>query len=262
MSDLLTQTATDAYVEESLGYRESFEHQEPVSGRFELERVVPNWGDVVSKDAYAFIVRWETGGRPFYEQKIKGRPIWPGYSSGITIGCGYDLGYHTMQEFQSDWGTRIPATDISRLAVAIGFKTVEPGRDAKVVRAKELVQLLNDVMIGWDTAIAQFDESKMPNLVGQLERALPNLEKLHAHSYGALLSLVFNRGTPFKNAGPRYTEMVEIRRLMEDGTKSSFEKIPDQFRSMVRIWGAGSGLAQRRLGEAELFTKGLREMQV
>ncbi|MES0133610.1 hypothetical protein NKJ88_01415 [Mesorhizobium sp. M0016] len=62
------------------------------------------WSDVISRKAYDFVLRWETGGRAYHEQVIKGRPVWPEYSSGITIGCGYDLGYHTLPQFQADWG--------------------------------------------------------------------------------------------------------------------------------------------------------------
>jgi hypothetical protein len=29
---------------------------------------------------------------------------WPGGGSGITIGIGYDLGFVTVDQFESDWG--------------------------------------------------------------------------------------------------------------------------------------------------------------
>jgi hypothetical protein len=260
--DRLLKPQPQAVIEEALAYRESYENPEPEDSGFAPERPLPPWQDVVSPAAYEFIVQYETGGRKYYEQVIKGRPVWPQYMSGITIGCGYDLGYHTKAEVSSDWSGRLPASSLNRLMAAVGFKATDPGRDAKVVRARELTKLLADITIGWDVAIVQFDESKMPTLIGQLERALPNLEKLHPHCYGALLSLVFNRGTPFRNPGPRYVEMVEIAKMMKTGTPEAFAKIPDQLRSMARIWGADSGLGQRRKGEADLFELGLREVEL
>lgn len=261
LTEQLLEGVTSADIEESLGYREEPDPEESRALGFAPERLMPEWSDVVSPPAYEFIRTWETGGKAYYEGVIKGRPIWPGFSSGITIGCGYDLGYHERSEFAADWGGRISPEAMRRLEEVIGFRTVDPGRDAKVAQAKELVRARADIQVPWDVAVAQFDDSKMPALVGQLERALPNLDRLHPHSYGALLSLVFNRGASFRSPSPRFAEMVEIRKLMEEGTPAAFAQIPAQLRAMERIWGATSSLAKRRHGEAELFERGLREMQ-
>jgi hypothetical protein len=257
----LLEGVTDAEVAEAMGYRED---PLPTVAAPEAvpERPAPDWRDVLSPAGYEFIVRWETGGRAYYDQVIKGQPIWPGYASGITIGCGYDLGYHTPVQFSADWSDGLPAAAMTRLDPVVGFRTTEPDREAKVRRAKELVRLLADIVVPWGVAIAQFDGQKLPKLVGDLERALPNLDRLHPHCYGALLSLVFNRGTPFRNPDLRYAEMREICRLMERGTPDTLAGIPAQLRSMKRIWGEGSSLAKRREGEAQLFELGLREVQL
>ena len=250
--------ADEAAFVEMRGYREASE----AGGDDALESTPLDrpWPDVISRKSYDFVVRWETGGRPYYEQVIKGRPVWPEYASGITIGCGYDLGYHTLAQFQRDWGDRLPAAEFERLVPAIGFKTDEPNRAAKVVKAKAFVVALKDIVVGWDLAIAQFDESKMPKLVGDLYGALDNLDRLHPHSRGALLSLVFNRGhNGFEADGARYRELREIRRLMRSGTPTDFAKIPAQLRSMRRIWGPNSSLSTRRKEEADLFELGLAE---
>lgn len=256
----LFEGVTDADVAQALGYREAPPAGARRSGAVP-EEPVPRWRDVLSQDAYEFIVRWETGGRAYYEKVIGGRPVWPGYSSGITVGCGFDLGYHTRADFLQQWSANLPKAALERLVQAVGFRTTDPGRSDKVVRAKELVQRLADIEIGWNVAITQFDEHKLPRLVGQLERALPNLDRLHPHGYGALLSLVFNRGAPFRSPDPRYAEMVEIHRLMAKGTVDAFAGVSAQLRSMKRIWGAESSLAKRREGEAQLFELGLRELQ-
>ncbi|MDB5530340.1 MAG: hypothetical protein JWR51_3443 [Devosia sp.] len=248
----------EAALVEMRGYREASE--EGGGDTLESTPLDRPWSEVISRRAYDFVVRWETGGRPYYEQAIKGRPVWPEYASGITIGCGYDLGYHTLAQFQRDWGGRLPAAEFERLVPAIGFKTAEPNRAAKVVKAKAFVVALKDIVVGWDLAMAQFDESKMPKLVGDLYGALDNLDRLHPHSRGAVLSLVFNRGHGgFTADGARYRELREIRRLMLSGTRADFEKIPEQLLSMRRIWGPNSSLSTRRKEEADLFELGLAE---
>ena len=249
-------------IAEMLGYREAFENPLPAPKGRQVESTTLDkpWRDAISKRGYDFCVRWETGGKDYYERIIKGKPIWPGYRTGITIGCGYDLGYHKLAQFTADWGSRLPSADFERLAKAIGFSTREPGRPAKVAKVKALVRSYADIVVDWDTAISQFDQSRMPQLVGQLYRALDNLDRLHPHCRGALLSLTFNRGAGVYSAsGDRFREGREIRRLMISGKASDFRKIPAQLRSMKRIWGAASSLARRRDEEADLFELGIRE---
>jgi hypothetical protein len=255
----LLEGVTDQMVADAASYREELSEATAPSGTLEATTPPSKWSDAISQTAYEFIVRWETGGKAYYEGVIKGRPVWPGYASGITIGCGFDLGYHTLPDFKTQWGSRLAASNLERLAPTIGFKTVDPNRSAKVARAQALVRSLSDITVPWSIAIEQFDNAKMPSLVGQLYGALDNLDKLHPHCRGALLSLVFNRGTSFGNLGDRYTEMRAIKGAMTTGTDASFKIIPAQLRSMKRIWGLHSSLAERREGEAKLFEAGLRE---
>lgn len=75
---------SDAEIEEALAHREP----EPIGtlpAPSVLERPSPDWRDVVSPAAYEFIVTWETGGRPYYERIIKGRPIWPYYLLTLMV---------------------------------------------------------------------------------------------------------------------------------------------------------------------------------
>ncbi|MXP66019.1 hypothetical protein E0493_21990 [Roseomonas sp. M0104] len=251
---------TDKAVAEAMGYREDA----ALDGGPAEEGAAPppDWYDVISQTAYDFIVRWETGGRSYYEKVIRNRPVWPGYSSGVTIGCGYDLGYHEASAVRSDWEGRIGRAALERLEPTIGFRTVEPDRPAKVERAKALVASLSDVTVPWDVAIAQFDAGKLPKLVADLYRGLENLDRLHPHSRGALLSLVFNRGRSFAAQGPRYAEMRAIAEAMREGTPAAFGRIPRLLLDMRRIWGPTSSISERREGEAKLFEAGLSEMRL
>ncbi len=256
----LMERVTDGMVEEALGYRED---PAPSSGGdLESTQLPANPRECISKTGYDFIVRFETGGKAYYERVVKGRPVWPGFQSGITIGCGYDLGHHTLANFQGEWGSLIPKADFVRLARATGFRTIEPDRAKKVQQAKALAQSLSDIVIPWDVAIGQFDRAKFPAYIRELYRALDNLDRLHPHCQGALLSLVFNRGAQFATPGERYTEMRAIGDLMRDGSIASIRQIPDQLRRMKRIWGETSALAERRESEAKLFEAGLSEMRL
>jgi hypothetical protein len=249
---------SDAMIEDAAGYAED-PLSPAVTAELESTPLAVDPASAISRDAHEFIVRWETGGKPYYETVIKGRPIWPGFSSGITIGCGFDLGYHTAAEFEAEWGSRLRRADFDRLRPTIGFKTVAPGREAKVARARSLVASLADIVVPWTVAIEQFETTKLPKLVRQLYGALDNLDRLHPHCRGALLSLVFNRGPSFRADGDRYVEMRKIRAAMTTGTRAAFATIPAELRAMKRIWGAASSLAERREGEAKLFEAGLRE---
>ena len=262
LADDLLATVTDAMVAESFGYREERPELLPeLPGAAIASTPAPaSWREAITQTAYDFIVRWETGGKAYYEQVIKCHPIWPGFASGITIGCGYDLGYHDLGEVRTQWGTRLSVGDLDQLEVAIGLKTTDPNRDQKVTQAKQMVQTFKDIVVPWVVALEQFENAKLPGIVRQLYGALDNLDQIHAHCRGALLSLVFNRGPSFRAQGDRYEEMRAISAAMTDGTRASFDLIPGYLRSMKRIWGADSGLGQRREGEAKLFEQGLAEM--
>lgn len=45
---------------------------------------------------------------------------WPGESSGITLGIGYDIGFVTPEQFEEDWSPYLTSDQIDRLKTAIG----------------------------------------------------------------------------------------------------------------------------------------------
>ena len=122
--DTLLEGVTDTEVAGTLGYREEPGAYTEAAGGLALERPIPDWRDVVSAAAYEFILKWETGGKAYFEGVIKGKPVWPGYTSGVTIGCGYDLGYHKPEEFTADWSARLPAAAMQRLSRGDGSTTL------------------------------------------------------------------------------------------------------------------------------------------
>ena len=103
--------------------------------------------------------------------------------------------------------------------------------------------------------MAVFIGRDMPKWEAIVSRALPNTAKLAPDSFGALVSLAYNRGPSFSNTGDRYREMRAIKDHM---AKEQFAEIPGEFRSMRRLWPTVTGLRNRRDHEAALFEKGLK----
>jgi hypothetical protein len=215
----------------------------------------------ISPAAYDLIVQHETGGRSYYEKVYKGRPVWPGAQSGITIGFGYDLGYYSSDTFKSDWSALPPAI-IGRLLPSIGLH----GGKMPDAQLKQLVQDLRDISISWDTAQTVFRTTTLPVYATKTWNSLPNCEGLPSDCFGALVSITFNRGNsysipPEKDPTNRYAEMRDIKSAM---TRSAFAEIPALMRSMERIWH-GTAIAQemtsRREQEAALFEAALATTQ-
>jgi len=111
----------------------------------------------------------------------------------------------------------------------------------------------NSIRIPWAVAQREFQEREMVKWEARLDKALPNTDLLQPDSYGALVSLAYNRGTSFDLPGPRYLEMRSIKLCM---AAKKFNEIPAHIRSMKRLWN--NGLVARREREALLFEKGLK----
>jgi len=211
-------------------------------------------GVAISKDALDLIVQFETGGKSYYDRFIR-RPSWPGYSSGVTIGFGYDLGYNTKTSIERDWSHELSRSDVDRLKNAAGIRGSSASARASSLR---------DIQIPWETAQRVFFESTLPKYVAlTIDRAFPDAEFLHPHALGALVSLVFNRGTSM--SGSRRREMLTIRKLIEshdEGDPNLYHAIADQILSMRRLWARKNGktdLWGRRAAEAELVKKSLTD---
>jgi hypothetical protein len=213
--------------------------------------------DLISQAAIDLIVREEVSGEDIYERNYR-RPEWPGGSSGVTIGIGYDVGAGVSDRAQlwADWRGRIPNQMIAALEPAIGVT----GDRARLLTAR----LRDRVDVPWDAAMAVFEGVDVPRWYALCAKALPNFEELSPDCRGALVSLAYNRGASFsKRRDPgdsqdRYREMRAIRRYMAE---RRFDPIPDEFRSMKRLWkGKGrDGLLARRDREASLFEIGLKQ---
>lgn len=111
---------------------------------------------------------------------------WPGGGSGITIGIGYDLGYVTVDQFESDWEPFLSADVLARLKTAIGKTGIS---------AKNRAPQFSDIKIKPQDAESVFFNRTLPLHAMRTEQALPGVTELPGNAQGALLSLVFNRST-------------------------------------------------------------------
>ncbi len=202
----------------------------------------------------AFIANEETGGLSYYEM-VTQWPHYPGHSSGITIGAGYDLRYNSEKNFRKTWSQYLPISHIDELAKDIGKK----GSKARVKKLKE-----KGIFIPFKSAWPAFIDHTLPRFYNSTISIYPSLNKLPDLCRSALVSLVFNRGASL--SGSRRREMKNIQSILNMADNDSLtvieqkevlQGIEDEFLSMKRIWKNGSGLIKRRQAEANLWREGL-----
>ena len=255
--DFLASTApTERELTELRSFRERAETESLLESNEPTDSDLAKRSDVVaisaediaklfSERAYQMIIDFEVGGRAQYD-KIYRRPEWPQGDSGVTIGVGYDLGYNKLSEFEAEWQQLLASDAFTRLAGAIGKR-----RNA----AAAYLPNVRDIDIPWQSAELVYRATTVQKFSRIVIATFPNARALHPHAFGALLSLVFNRGSALK--GDRRREMLNIRNHMES---SKFAAIPAELRSMCRLWPEVGGLLKRRKAEAKLFEDGLLEM--
>jgi len=199
-----------------------------------------------SQAAFDLIVEEEVTNEAYYTHHYQ-HFDWPKGQSGPTVGVGYDCGYVTQDELRTDWAGIATDDAIAAMLPACGKRAGEAEAFVNAHRAS--------VTITWDQAIAEFRDREMPKWEARVAAALPNTDQLSPDSFGALVSLAYNRGASFNAPGARETEMRAIRDHM---AARDFDKIPAEFLAMRRLWPPkGSDLWNRREHEAALFQRGL-----
>lgn len=187
------------------------------------------------------LLKYEVGGGKAYYDKYLSKFTWPGGASGPTIAIGVDCGYYTEAEL----------AQIFSFLSGEPLKLVQEASGKKGQSGKEYTVKLRQagIVVEWDKALDIFNKLTWPKFTKLAEKTFPGLDKLHPDAYGAIVSLVFNRGTLLK--GDSRKEMANIRDLVP---KQNYKKIAQQFIDMKRIWiGKGlDGLLERRDAEAAL----------
>lgn len=177
---------------------------------------------------------------------------WPGGGSGITLGYGSDIGADGRA--LDNWKGILTDAEINQLEQARGIT----GRDAAHIASR-----FRNITVTKAQAMKVFRERTLPRWIANTEKTFPRMEELPEDARGALVSLVFNRGTDL--TGERRIEMKRIRDAIKNSQAESGESEKDrinnllrfiafQIRSMKRLWrGRGlDGLLRRREKEAQL----------
>ncbi len=169
---------------------------------------------------------------------------WPGGASGITLGYGYDLGHVTAPQFHADWAGCFSPGHVTRLTTCVGCTGTT---------ARRLAPSVADIRCTVADARRVLVSVSLPVYLARARKAFPGFDVLPLDVQGALVSLVYNRGTRMADSpgtGDR-REMRAIRDLVAEGLVVG---IPEQLRSMQRLWvGKGlDGLIRRREAEAQL----------
>jgi GH24 family phage-related lysozyme (muramidase) len=204
---------------------------------------------MISQPALKLILEFEGVDQPWQ---------WPGGDSGITIGYGYDLGYCTAARFAADWKGRLPAPHYDKLAKVIGFK----GHAAEVQAPK-----FRGIVIDTLASRAVLLERTLPEEEAKTRAAFPGVDKLPADAYGALVSLVYNRGASMGTPGhASYADRQEMRDIAHSIALYAAGSLPlhqtlgsiaAYLRAMKRLWEGKkmAGLIKRRFAEAELVER-------
>ena len=112
--------------------------------------------------------------------------------------------------------------DYNRLSTTIGKKGAT---------ARQALQYVKDIEVPWDEAFEVYQLQTVPKYSKRVLSIYAGAEKIHPHCFGALLALVYNRGS-----GLRGDRRREMRNIADHINNENYERIPDEFRSMKRIW--------------------------
>ena len=199
---------------------------------------------MISKKAIDLIIQHEVGGRAVYEKRYQ-KPIWAGGDSGCTIGLGYDLGYVTEKQFFADW-KGLNLNFLNALKRFCGVK-------GEVVKTMMRGEVLN-VIIPYNMAYDVFVKKSIPKYYSMTKKIYPQLDELNEDTRGALVSMVYNRGTNITGDSRK-----EMRAIVDLVAKKDYEGIAEEIEKSKRLWENRGldGLVLRREAEADLIRESL-----
>jgi len=196
--------------------------------------------DVVAK-ATDFLIKVET---------VQQHPYWPAGSSGVTLGIGWDAGYHTRAELERVWA-ELGADALARLNAASEKKGPE---------AKALIPQLKSIEVPTDVSRHVLVKSLDEYYYSFVMTVFPGLEQLTKEVKVVFISLVFNRGLSMGHEPDwRFAKEVdrrwEFRELRDDVKRTDMFAIYTHLGTMKRLWEASGprGLRIRRRDEQALI---------
>lgn len=195
-----------------------------------------------SEKTLALLLKYEVGGGKPYYDKFLSKFTWPKGQSGPTIAIGIDCAYYTAQELAQIFSF-LPQDQVALIQKAVGQYGAKGEAYTQVLRKA-------GITVNWDQAVEIFNKYTWPKYTKLAEKAFPGLTELHPDAYGAIVSIVFNRGTLM--SGDSRKEMKNIQDLVP---KKDYAAIAKEIKNMKRLWiGKGlDGLLSRRDDEAALI---------
>ena len=195
----------------------------------------------LSKESIDRLIYYEVGGEAYYNKKLKGVTLPPGYSS-LTIGIGIDLAYYSKSKLEEMLDSCCPSLTETAKSLLIRYTGI------KRAQAKKVLISLSWIKIPYAEAYSMFVKYTLPDYAAKALRAYPGLNQLKPNAQGAMVSLVFNRGSSMK--GSRRREMLNLKKHVK---RRDYESMADEFYSMKRLWPKIRGLRLRRDSEAKLI---------
>lgn len=196
-----------------------------------------------SEKTLNLLIKYEVGGGKTYYDKFLSKFTWPGGQSGPTIAIGIDCAYYKPDELVKLFSF-LPLEQIELIQGASGKTGSVLGKNYTSVLRKA------GITVTWEQALEIFNKFTWPKFTKLAEGAFPGLAELHPDAYGAIVSLVFNRGASV--TGSSRKEMLNIKNLIPS---KDYKQIAKEIRNMKRLWvGKGlDGLLERRDAEAALI---------
>ena len=198
--------------------------------------------DKPSPKTLDLLLKYEVGGGKSYYDKFLSKFTWPKGASGPTIAIGIDCAYYTKTELSKIFNF-LPQNQIELIQGSVG-KTGEKGR--------EYTRILRNagITVDWEKALDIFYSITWPKFTKLTNKTFLGATELKEDAYGAIVSIVFNRGTSLN--GQSRLEMRNIRDLIPS---KDYKGIAKEVRKMKRLWiGKGlDGLLERRETEAKLI---------
>jgi hypothetical protein len=178
--------------------------------------------DAVVSKATDFLLRAEG---------VPERPYWPGGKSGITIGAGWDVGYHTAADLHKTWG-KLDAEALGHLEMAVGKRGPA---------AHALLGGLEPVTIPRSLSLGVLNASLKNDYRPLVIKLFPGAEKLPVEAQVALISVVFNRGDaigrdPDWLTAKQLDQRWEMRKMRDDVKGVDMYAMYAHLGIMKRLW--------------------------
>lgn len=168
---------------------------------------------------------------------------WPGASSGVTLGFGFDCGYSTAQEIETAWKPHLAPDHLKAMK---GYAGITGQAARRICR-----QIGDRIKVTKEEAGEVLERCQLDEHLKRTRKIYPELDTLTPTAQTALFLLVLNRGNSL--TGARRAEMRAIQPLVR---AKDYAGIAAQIRSMKRIWPGNSspnpGIRNRREREAKL----------